>query len=71
MRDTKTDHGPELVAVLKVFQERCNTLIELAEEIRFLYQDFDEYNTKQAKKQFKEATLPISGKPETTVFRAG
>ncbi len=53
------DTGPDLIAVLKVFQERCNTLIELAEEIRFLYEDFDEYNAKQAKKQFKETTLPI------------
>jgi glutamyl-tRNA synthetase len=54
-----TDGGPELIDVLKVFQERCNTLVELAEEIRFLYEDFDEYNAKQAKKQFKEAALPI------------
>ena len=54
-----TNAGPDVIAVLKVFQERCNTLIELAEEIRFLYVDFDEYNAKQAKKQFKEASLPI------------
>jgi glutamyl-tRNA synthetase len=53
------DNGPDLTAVLTVFQERCNTLVELTEDIRFLYQDFDEYNAKQAKKQFKEATLPI------------
>lgn len=54
-----TDDGPDLVEVLKVFQERCSTLVELAEEIRFLYDDFDAYDSKQAKKQFKEATLPI------------
>lgn len=54
-----TDNGPDLVDVLKVFQERCNTLTNLTEEIRFLYEDFDEYNNKQAKKQFKEAALPI------------
>ena len=54
-----TDTGPDLIAVLKVFQERCNTLVELAEEIRFLYVDFEQYDEKQAKKQFKEATLPI------------
>lgn len=53
------DNGPDLIAVLNVFQPRCNTLVELAADIRFLYQDFDEYNEKQAKKQFKEATLPI------------
>lgn len=54
-----TDDGPDLIAVLTVFQERCNTLVELAQEIRFLYEDFDEYDTKQAKKQFKAAALPI------------
>ncbi len=53
------DNGPDLTAVLNVFQERCNTLVELTADIRFLYQDFDEYNARQAKKQFKETTLPI------------
>jgi glutamyl-tRNA synthetase len=54
-----TDDGPNLLDVLKVYQERCSTLDELAEEIHFLYDDFDEYNAKLEKKQFKEATLPI------------
>ncbi len=54
-----TNNGPDLEAVLKVFQERCNTLVELASEIRFLYEDIAEYNAKQAKKQFKATTLPI------------
>ena len=54
-----TDEGPDLVEVMKVFQERCNTLVALAEEIRFLYDDFEVYDEKQAGKQFKEATLPI------------
>ncbi len=53
------DSGPDLTAVLKVFQQRCNTLVELAADIRFLYQDFNEYNAKQANKQFKETSLPI------------
>jgi glutamyl-tRNA synthetase len=55
----KINNGPDLIAVLDVFQERCSTLVELAEEIRFLYEDFFAYNNKQAKKQFKENTLPI------------
>ena len=42
-----------------MYRERCSTLVELAEEIHFLYDDFDSYDEKQAKKQFKEATLPI------------
>ncbi len=54
-----TDDGPDLIDVLKVYQERCSTLDELAEEIHFLYDDFEAYDEKQAKKQFKEATLPI------------
>ena len=54
-----TSSGSDLVAVLDVFKERCSTLVELAEEIRFLYVDIDDYNAKQAKKQFKAATLPI------------
>lgn len=53
------DNGPDLIAVLKVFQERCNTLCELADEIRFLYEDINDYDAKQTKKQFKAATLPI------------
>jgi len=53
------DNGPDLAAVLKVFQERCNTLVELAADIRFLYEGFDEYNAKQAKKQFKENALSV------------
>ncbi len=54
-----TESGPDLIDVLRIFQERCNTLVQLAEEIRFLYKDFDDYNDKQARKQFKEATLPV------------
>ncbi len=57
--DYTLDNGPDLIAVLNVFQERCNTLIELAADIRFLYRDFDEYNAKQAKKQFKDTSLPV------------
>lgn len=54
-----TENGPELIEVLKVFQERCSTLVELAEEIRFLYDEVASYDEKQAKKQFKAAALPI------------
>jgi glutamyl-tRNA synthetase len=54
-----TTDGPDLHAVLKVYAERCSTLVELASEIQFLYDDFDDYNANQAKKQFKESALPI------------
>lgn len=45
--------GPELAEVMAVYQERCSTLVELVEDIRFLYEDFAEYDAAQAKKQFK------------------
>jgi len=46
-------NGPDLVAVMKVYQERCSTLVELVEDIRYFYEDITDYNAKQAKKQFK------------------
>jgi len=46
-------NGPDLVEVMKVYQERCSTLVELVEDIRYFYEDITEYNAKQAKKQFK------------------
>jgi len=46
-------NGPELAEVMKVYQERCSTLVELVEDIRYFYEDITEYNAKQAKKQFK------------------
>lgn len=52
-------NGPELAAVMAVYQERCSTLVELVEDIRYVYEDFTEYNAKQAKKQFKADALPV------------
>ncbi len=46
-------NGPDLVDVMKVYQERCATLVELVEDIRYFYEEITEYNAKQAKKQFK------------------
>ena len=46
-------NGPDLVDVMKVYQERCATLVELVEDIRYFYEAITEYNAKQAKKQFK------------------
>lgn len=52
-------NGPELPAVMAVYQERCSTLVDLVDDIRFFYEDFEEYNAKQAKKQFKVGALPV------------
>jgi len=46
-------NGPDLVDVMRVYQDRCSTLVELVEDIRFFYEDIAEYNPKQVKKQFK------------------
>lgn len=51
--------GPALADVMAVYQERCSTLVELVEDIRYFYEDFEEYNAKQAKKQFKAGALPV------------
>jgi len=51
--DLDVSNGPNLVEVMKVYQDRCSTLVELVEDIRYFYEDISEYNPKQAKKQFK------------------
>jgi len=57
--DLDISNGPDLAAVMEVYQERCSTLVELVEDIRFFYEDFSEYNAKQAKKQFKPDALTV------------
>ncbi|MFK5854552.1 MAG: glutamate--tRNA ligase, partial [Bacteroidota bacterium] len=52
-------NGPDLIEVMKVYQERCSTLVELVEDIRYFYEDITEYNPKQAKKQFKSAAVEV------------
>ncbi|MFK5854810.1 MAG: glutamate--tRNA ligase, partial [Bacteroidota bacterium] len=52
-------NGPDLIEVMKVYQERCSTLVELVEDIRYFYEDITEYNAKQAKKQFKPAAAEV------------
>jgi len=51
--DLDVSNGPDLIDVMKVYQERCSTLVELVDDIRYFYEDITEYNPKQAKKQFK------------------
>jgi glutamyl-tRNA synthetase len=47
-------NGPELVGVVKAQRERSKTLVEMASASRYFYQEFDEYDTKAAKKNFKQ-----------------
>lgn len=48
--------GPELKEIVKAQRERSKTLIEMAVASRYFYQDFDGYDEKAAKKNFKQGT---------------
>lgn len=47
--------GPELLEVVKTLQERSKTLVEMADNCRMFYEDFEAYDEKAAKKNFKSA----------------
>ncbi len=51
--------GPTLTEVVKAQRERCKTLVEIAEASRCFYQDFDHYDEKAAKKNFKLGTESV------------
>jgi len=48
--------GPDLVAVVKVQQERAKTLVEMAEISTFFYRDFDAYDEAAARKHLTPAS---------------
>ncbi|PSW07627.1 glutamate--tRNA ligase [Photobacterium lipolyticum] len=48
-----TANGPAITDVIKLVGERCNTLIELAEQSRYFYQDFSEFEAGAAKKHLR------------------
>jgi len=45
--------GPDLCDVVKAQRERSKTLVEMADASVYFYKDFDEYDAKAAKKNFK------------------
>ncbi len=49
--------GPDIHRVISIHQERVKTLVELAQSIVYFYKDFDEFDVKAAKKNFKDAAL--------------
>ena len=49
--------GPALSKVWDLFRERAETVDEIAEQARFLFEDFEYYDEKAAKKQLREASL--------------
>ncbi len=46
------ENGPAITEVIKLVGERCNTLVELAEQSRYFYEDFSEFDATAAKKAF-------------------
>ncbi len=53
------ENGPKLTDVVLQLRERSKTLVEMVENSRVFYVDFDEYNAKAAKKQFKPDTAGV------------
>ncbi len=54
-----TANGPAVTDVINALKERAKTLKELAASASYFYQDFNGYDVKAAKKQFKEQTPKI------------
>ncbi|MEI8609613.1 glutamate--tRNA ligase [Enterovibrio sp. Hal110] len=48
-----TENGPAIADVIVLVGERCNTLIDLAEQCRYFYQDFEEFEAGAAKKHLR------------------
>ncbi len=63
-----TSEGPALSDVIAVQKERVSTLVELAEQSRYFYEDFAAYDEKADKKQFKEGAIaPLEAMSEALV----
>lgn len=52
-KEIDTANGPAITDVIALVGERCNTLIELAEQSRYFYQDFSEFEAGAAKKHLR------------------
>ena len=53
------ENGPALSEVVKAQRERSKTLVEMANSSRYFYQEFDEYDAKAAKKNFKAGAADV------------
>lgn len=58
-RDIDPTTGPDIVAVVKIHQERAKTLVELADSVVCFYKDFGTYEEKAATKHFSKDVLPV------------
>ncbi len=57
--DIDPAQGPELVDVVKVQRERCKSLLEMAAASVCYYQEFEQYDEKAAKKNFKQGSAEV------------
>ncbi len=58
-QDIDVTNGPATTEVIDALKERAKTLKELTASARYFYMDFDAYDEKAEKKQFKEPTVAI------------
>ena len=47
------NQGPAMADIVRLVGERCHTLVELAEQSRYFYQDFSEFEANAAKKHLR------------------
>ena len=59
MKKLGIDHsdGPDLINVVKVFRERAETMLHMAESCRYCYEDFQELDPKSVKKHLRPVIL--------------
>ncbi|MEO5574080.1 MAG: glutamate--tRNA ligase [Gammaproteobacteria bacterium] len=57
----ETTHGPALADVVSAQRERCKTLLEMAQNSRFFYQDFTAYDDKATAKNLKPEIAAVLG----------
>ncbi len=49
--------GPDVLEVIKAYQERAKTLVEMAESMRLFYMEFDAYDADSVKKHLRPVVL--------------
>ncbi len=57
--DIDPTEGPDLVDVIKVQRERTKTLVEMAAASAFFYKNFEAYDEKAVKKNFKQGSAEV------------
>ncbi|MEM7083784.1 MAG: glutamate--tRNA ligase [Pseudomonadota bacterium] len=56
-RGIEHSNGPDLAQVAKIYQERAETLEKLADQVAYLFEDFDAYDETAAKKFLRPVSI--------------